>query len=42
MDEILHADHAELLEVLLDDLVVSQRHALLVNLSISTLYKSSQ
>ena len=40
VDEILHADHAVLSEVLLDDLVISQRQALLVNLSISTLCKS--
>jgi hypothetical protein len=40
VDEVLHTDHAVLSEVLLDDLVVSQRQALLVNLSISTLCKS--
>ena len=37
VDEILHTDHAVLSEVLLDDLVVSQRQALLVNLAISAL-----
>lgn len=42
VDKVLHADHAVLLEVLLNDLVVSQRDALLVNLSVSTLCKISQ
>ena len=37
VDEILHTDHAVLSEVLLDDLVVCQRQALLVNLAISAL-----
>ena len=35
--QILHADDAELAQVLLDDLVVGQRDALLVDLSISAL-----
>jgi hypothetical protein len=42
VDEVLHTDHTVLPEVLLDELVVSQRQALLVNLSVSTLYKTSQ
>jgi hypothetical protein len=42
VDQILHTDHAILLEVLLNDLVVSQRDALLINLSISTLCRTSQ
>ena len=42
VDQILHTDHAVFLEVLLNDLVVSQRDALLVNLSISTLCRTSQ
>lgn len=37
VNNILHADHAVLSEVLLDDLVVSQRQALLVNLAVSAL-----
>lgn len=37
VDEILHADNAVLAEVLLNDGVVSQGNALLVNLSVSAL-----
>lgn len=37
VDEILHADNAELAEVLLDDLVVGEGSALLVNLSVTAL-----
>lgn len=37
VDEILHADNAELAEVLLDDLVVGQGSALLVDLSVTAL-----
>lgn len=37
VDEILHADNAELAEVLLDDLVVGEGSALLVDLSVTTL-----
>jgi hypothetical protein len=37
VDQILHADNAELAEVLLDDLVVGQGSALLVDLSVTTL-----
>jgi hypothetical protein len=42
VDEVLHTDHTVLLKVLLNNLVVSQRDALLVNLSVSTLCKTSQ
>jgi hypothetical protein len=42
VDEVLHTDHTVLLKVLLNDLVVSQRDALLINLSVSTLCKTSQ
>jgi hypothetical protein len=38
VDQILHTDHAVLAEILLDDLVVGERQALLVDLAISTLY----
>jgi hypothetical protein len=37
VDQILHADNAELAEVLLDDLVVGEGSALLVDLSVTTL-----
>jgi hypothetical protein len=37
VDQILHADNAELTEVLLDDLVVGEGSALLVDLSVTTL-----
>lgn len=37
VDQILHADDAELAEVLLDDLVVGEGSALLVDLSVTTL-----
>lgn len=37
VDEVLHADDAELAEVLLDDGVVSERSALLVDLAVSAL-----
>jgi hypothetical protein len=37
VNEILHADNAELSEVLLDDGVVGEGHTLLVNLGVSTL-----
>lgn len=37
VDEVLHTDHAVLSEVLLDDLVVSQRQTLLINLAITAL-----
>jgi hypothetical protein len=37
VDQVLHADHAVLAEVLLDDGVISQRNALLVDLAISAL-----
>jgi hypothetical protein len=37
MDQVLHADDAELAEVVLDQLVVCKRNALLVDLAISTL-----
>jgi hypothetical protein len=37
VDEILHADNAELAEVLLDDLVVGEGNTLLVDLSVTTL-----
>ena len=37
VDQILHADNAVLAEVLLDDLVVGQGNALLVDLAVATL-----
>lgn len=37
VDQILHADNAELAQVVLDQLIVGQRNALLVDLAISTL-----
>lgn len=37
VDQILHADNAKLAEVLLDDLVVGEGSALLVDLSVTTL-----
>lgn len=37
VDQILHTDNAELAEVLLDDLVVGEGSALLVDLSVTTL-----
>lgn len=37
VDQILHADNAELAEVLLDDLVVGEGSTLLVDLSVTTL-----
>lgn len=37
VDQVLHADNAELAEVLLNDLVVGQGSALLVDLSVTTL-----
>lgn len=42
MDEVLHTDHAVLSEVLFNDLVVGQRKALLVNLSVTTLWGWNQ
>jgi len=36
VDQVLHADHAVLAEILFDDLVVSERQALLVYLAISS------
>ena len=41
MNQILHTDHAELAKVLFDDLIVSQRETLTVNLAIATLYRRS-
>ena len=41
VDKVFHADHAVLSKVVLDDLVVSQRQALLVNLSVSALCRTS-
>ena len=37
MDQVLHADDAEFAQVVLDQLVVGKRNALLVDLAISTL-----
>ena len=37
MDQVLHADDTELAQVVLDQLVIGQRDALLVDLAISTL-----
>jgi hypothetical protein len=39
VDQIFHTDHAVLAEVQLNDLVVSQRQTLLIDLAITTLYK---
>jgi hypothetical protein len=36
VDHVLHADHAVLAKILFNDLVVSQRQTLLVDLAIST------
>jgi hypothetical protein len=38
VNEVLHTDDAVLAKVLLDDLIVGQRNALLVDLAISALY----
>ena len=37
VDDVLHADNAVLAEVLLDDLIVGERHALLVDLAVTAL-----
>jgi hypothetical protein len=37
MDQVLHTDHAVFAEVLLNDLVVSQRKSLLVDLAVTSL-----
>jgi hypothetical protein len=37
VDQVLHTDHAVLAEVLLNDLVVSQRKSLLVDLAVTSL-----
>lgn len=40
VDKILHTDHAILSEILFNNLIVSQREALLVNLAITSFYNS--